>query len=255
MPQVPRGGSVRCPSPWPCIRGAVAVCWRGAVARCRGAMPVVRVAVAGCQGAVTGCPGAPWPVVGVAVAGSRGGRGRVWGALPAVWPPAGAAGAPWEPAPGFRGNSREEPGSSSGRKAAAARREPRASPAEQAPDTLSVQPSGGRPAAPAPSAAPLPPGLGACGLGPGLPWLPCSNRVPRPSGGKPCTPPSRGLLQERTGCPVRVSVSVCPGRRPPTSLLWARCQCPAAREGSREQTPPCAPCMSFLLPELGDRQL
>lgn len=41
---------------------------------------------------------------------------------------------------GFLGNSREEPGNtSSGRKAAAVRREPRASLAERAPDTLSVQ--------------------------------------------------------------------------------------------------------------------
>lgn len=40
---------------------------------------------------------------------------------------------------GFHSNSREEPGNtSSGRKAAAVRREPRASLAEQAPDTLSV---------------------------------------------------------------------------------------------------------------------
>ena len=43
----------------------------------------------------------------------------------------------------FHGNSREEPGNtSSGRKATAARRERRASLAEQAPDTLSVQLSG-----------------------------------------------------------------------------------------------------------------
>lgn len=56
-----------------------------------------------------------------------------------------SAGAPWErgggalAALGFHSNSREEPGNtSSGRKAAAVRREPRASLAEQAPDTLSV---------------------------------------------------------------------------------------------------------------------
>lgn len=64
-----------------------------------------------------------------------------------------SAGAPWEPGGGgrgspqaalsFHGNSREEPGNtSSGRKATAARREQRASLAEQAPDTLSVQLSG-----------------------------------------------------------------------------------------------------------------
>ena len=45
---------------------------------------------------------------------------------------------------GFRGNSREEPGNaSSGRKATAVRREPRARLPEQAPDTLSVRSSGG----------------------------------------------------------------------------------------------------------------
>ena len=64
-----------------------------------------------------------------------------------------SAGAPWEPGGGvrgspqaalsFHGNSRAEPGNtSSGRKATAARREWRASLAEQAPDTLSVQLSG-----------------------------------------------------------------------------------------------------------------
>lgn len=70
---------------------------------------------------------------------------------------------------GFRGNSREEPGNaSSGRKAAAVRREPRARLAEQAPDTLSVQSSGGPGLELLSHSAPLPPNVGTGQL---LAWL------------------------------------------------------------------------------------
>lgn len=138
-------------------------------------------------------------------------------------PPPGSAGTPWEPgwlagsgALGSRGNSRAEPGNtSSGRKAAAARREPRAGLAEQAPDTLSVQPSGalapgstprlqtwaGAAAGLAVFAQTAAPRGGGCGglcrpsCAPSGPWrhrggahgVPCTQRPP----GQPCSGPAQ----------------------------------------------------------------
>ena len=85
-------------------------------------------------------PGALWPWLFSSVLHS------VWASLGAQRGLRGnQAGGPGSPqaALSFHGNSREEPGNtSSGRKATAARREQRASLAEQAPDTLSVQLSG-----------------------------------------------------------------------------------------------------------------